>query len=73
LAGSQVFATANKRTAIALVNLLIVKSGYVLCAPSGSKKKISVAIEQISKVVGARKISLDALTDWYRMHIARSS
>jgi death on curing protein len=71
LAGSQVFFTGNKRTAIALVILLVRKSGYVLYTP-GSKKKMTKALERLSKAVGAREMPLEQLMAWYRPRIRRS-
>jgi len=69
LAGSQVFATANKRTAIALVDLLIRESGCRLC-PYGPER-IGVANEELSKAVGERTMKLDELKEWYRLRIRR--
>jgi prophage maintenance system killer protein len=69
LAGSQIFFTANKRTAITLVDLLIRKSGYRLYPHED--ERITVAVEQLSKAVGARQIDLDALTEWYRLRLRR--
>jgi len=70
LAGSQTFFTANKRTAIALVQLLIVRSGYRL-HPVDNSECIAVATEQLSKDVGARIINLDAVTEWYQRRLRR--
>ena len=69
LAGSQIFFTANKRTAIALVGVLINKSGSRLY-PHGDER-ITTATEELSKVVGARRIDLDTLTNRYRVRLRR--
>jgi len=69
-AGSQIFVTANKRTAIALVDLLIQRSGYRLC-PIDASERITVASEQLSKGVGGREMKLEDITEWYRLRLRR--
>jgi prophage maintenance system killer protein len=65
LAGSQVFVTANKRTAIALVDLLVQRSGYRLC-PVDASERITVASEQLSKAVGRREMNLEDIAEHLR-------
>jgi prophage maintenance system killer protein len=70
LAGSQVFVTANKRTAIALVDLLVRNSGYRLY-PADDSERVTVASEQLSKAVGRHDMKLEAVTEWYRLRLRR--
>jgi len=69
LAGSQIFLTANKRTAIALVNLLVTESGYELHPLDD--EQITKAIEELSKAVGRGDMKLEALNKWYQLRLRR--
>jgi prophage maintenance system killer protein len=68
-AGSQIFLTANKRTAIALVNLLVTRSGHELHPLDN--EQITKAIEELSKTVGRGDMKREALNEWYRLRLRR--
>jgi prophage maintenance system killer protein len=68
-AGSQIFLTANKRTAIALVNLLVTRSGYELHPLDD--EQITKAIEELSKAVGRGDMKREALNEWYQLRLRR--
>jgi len=59
-AGSQIFLTADKRTAIAPVNLLFTRSGYELHPLDD--EQITKAIEE-SKAVGRGDMKCEALNE----------
>jgi death on curing protein len=68
MAGNHGFADGNKRTALLLVDALLVRSGYDL-RPASPAEAIDAAAEQmiLDSVTGAT--DFDGLCDWFRARI----
>jgi death on curing protein len=60
MVGNHGFIDGNKRTAWLLVELLIVRSGYLLDIPDGER------VDDLVVSVAAGTVDFDQLVDWFR-------
>jgi death on curing protein len=66
MVGNHGFIDGNKRTAWLLVELLIVRSGYLLDIPDGER------VDDLVVSVAAGTVDFDQLVDWFRQRLIKA-
>jgi death-on-curing protein len=62
------FVDGNKRTALALTDLLIKRSGYRLTGAT-DEEDLDLALEELAVSVARGKLKFDAISDWFKQRL----